>query len=135
MNDTVKLIIEIDKRAYRACQELRTNNDDEIIGLCAVNAIADGTPLDSNSERAEVQAYFAGESYGWEQGRKALIEDVKAEIVENNSFAEWVAEEIFAPKWEYNKDAFAELACRKLARLGIVKRDGDKWVLIKGVRE
>ena len=27
-----------------------------------------------------MQAYFAGEAYGWEQGRKALIEDIKAEI-------------------------------------------------------
>lgn len=51
---------------------------------------------------------------------------------EYNSFAEWVAEEIFAPEWEYNKDAFAEIACRKLAKLGIVKADGDKWVLVRG---
>ena len=28
----------------------------------------------------EVQAYFAGQTYGWEEGRKALIDDVKAEI-------------------------------------------------------
>lgn len=45
-----------------------------------VNAIYHGTPLDSNSEKAEVQAYFDGEAYGWEQGRKALIDEVKAEI-------------------------------------------------------
>ena len=45
MSDTVKLVIEIDKRAYKACRELRTDNDDGIIGLCAVNAIANGTPL------------------------------------------------------------------------------------------
>ena len=46
MSDTVKLIIKIDKRAYKACRELRTDNDDGIVGLCAVNAIANGTPLD-----------------------------------------------------------------------------------------
>ena len=45
-----------------------------------VEGIRDGIPLDSNSERAEVQAYFDGEAYGWEQGRKALIDDAKAEI-------------------------------------------------------
>ena len=45
MSDNIKLVIEIDKRAYEACRELRTNNDDGITGLCAVNAIANGTPL------------------------------------------------------------------------------------------
>lgn len=82
MSETVKLIIEIDKRAYKACQELSTNNDDGIVGLCAVNTIANGIPLDSNSEKAEVQAYFDGQAYGWEEGRKALIDDLKAEIAE-----------------------------------------------------
>lgn len=33
-----------------------------------------------DSEQAEVQAYFDGESFGWDEGRKALIEDIKAEI-------------------------------------------------------
>ena len=35
-------------------------------------------------------------------------------------FAEWVADEIFDDYWEYNKDAFAEIACRKLCKLGLV---------------
>lgn len=65
MSETVKLIIEIPKTP---------KNDHERWVL------AHGTPLDSNSEKAEVQAYFAGQAYGWEQGRKALIEEVKAEI-------------------------------------------------------
>ena len=43
-------------------------------------------------------------------------------------FALWVAKEIF-DEWEYNKDAFAEIACRKLNKLGIVKANGDKWEL------
>ena len=47
MSDTVKLIIEIPELAYKACQKLKTNNDDGIVGLCAVNSIANGTPLDS----------------------------------------------------------------------------------------
>ena len=45
-------------------------------------------------------------------------------------FAKWVADEIFDENWEYNKDAFAELACRKLAKLGIVRAKGDEWELI-----
>ena len=46
-------------------------------------------------------------------------------------FAEWVATEIFDENWEYNKDAFTELACRKLAKLGIVKAKGDEWELVE----
>lgn len=50
MSEKVKLIIEIDKRAYKGCQKLRTNDDDGIVGLCAVNAIANGIPLDDVKE-------------------------------------------------------------------------------------
>lgn len=46
-------------------------------------------------------------------------------------FAKWVATEIFDEMWEYNKDAFAEIACRKLAKLGIVRENGDKWELVE----
>ena len=33
--------------------------------------------------------------------------------------------------WEYNKDSFAEIACRKLAKLGIVRAKGDEWELVE----
>ena len=46
-------------------------------------------------------------------------------------FAEFVAEEIFDENWEYNNDVFAEIACRKLADMGIVKADWDKWYLME----
>lgn len=46
-------------------------------------------------------------------------------------FAEWVAREIFDDNWEYNKEAFAEIACRKLAKLGIVRAKGDEWELVE----
>ena len=46
-------------------------------------------------------------------------------------FAVWVAKEIFDDEWEYNKDAFAEIACRKLNKLGIVKANGDEWELVE----
>lgn len=52
---------------------------------------------------------------------------------ETEQFAKWVAEEIFGGMWEYNKDAFAEIACRKLAKLGIVRANGDKWELVERV--
>ena len=69
-----------------------------------------------------------------------LDEDIKAfdmaiEALEQESkveqFAKWVAEEIFSELWEVNYGSFAEIACRKLAKLGIVKSEGDKWVLFE----
>ena len=50
---------------------------------------------------------------------------------DSNDFARWVAEEIFDENWEYNKDAFGELACRKLAKLGIVREKGNEWELVE----
>ena len=57
---------------------------------------------------------------------KALEQEPKME-----QFAKWVAEEIFDDMWEYNKDSFAEIACRKLAKLGIVRAKGDEWELVE----
>ena len=66
---------------------------------------------------------------------KGRIKDVAIPSAEPNTghlkdFVMWVANEIF-DTWEYNKDAFAEIACRKLNKLGIVKANGDKWELVE----
>ena len=50
---------------------------------------------------------------------------------ETEQFAKWVATEIFDDMWEYNKDSFAEIACRKLTKLGIVRAKGDEWELVE----
>jgi hypothetical protein len=83
----MKLIIDIPVEKYNEYKRIGDSRD------VLFEAIRNGTPLDSDSERAEVQAYFAGMSYGWEEGRKDLIDDVKAEIrakhfhiVEKNDF-------------------------------------------------
>ena len=60
------------------------------------------------------------------------MRDKALKRVENlEKFAEWVAREIFDDMWEYNKDAFAEIACRKLEKMGIVKANGDEWELVE----
>ena len=60
--------------------------------------------------------------------------DRAIELLEQESkterFARWVATEIFDEMWEYTKDTFAEIACRKLEKLGIVRAKGDEWVLV-----
>jgi len=78
--ELAKVIITIPKAKYEYIQELEHGNTDYATTRMLYHAVKKGTPLDSNSERAETQAYFAGEAYGWEQGRKALVDDVKAEI-------------------------------------------------------
>jgi len=84
MSDTVKLIIEIPKETKQAFDKAESNDlkggyydHGGIIG----QAIQNGLQLKRDSELAEMQAYFAGMDYGWEQGRKALVDDVKAEII------------------------------------------------------
>ena len=55
MTTTVKLIIEIPKVAYGACKALKTDNDQEILTFCVVNAVANGTPLDD--VKAEIEQF------------------------------------------------------------------------------
>jgi len=80
----MKLIIDIDEEDRKDIGNMHFVRED--LKFKIGKAIIHGTPLDSNSERAEVQAYFDGEAYGWEQGRKALVDDVKAEIETNLSW-------------------------------------------------
>lgn len=42
-------------------------------------------------------------------------------------FAEWVARMVVKPDFEETAGTFAEVACRKLFYLGIVKQDGENW--------
>lgn len=46
--------------------------------------------------------------------------------IEALQFAQWVAEIIFCGDMD---NAFTEIACRKLAKLGLVKSTGDEWML------
>lgn len=48
---------------------------------------------------------------------------------EFRKFAEWVARELFDDDWPHNMDAFVEVACRKLSKLGLVKDLGEIWGL------
>lgn len=81
----MKLIIDIPEETKRAFDKAESNDlkggyydHGGVIG----KAIQNGIPLDSNSEKAEVQAYFDGQAYGWEEGRKDLCDKISAEIKE-----------------------------------------------------
>ena len=66
-----------------------------------------------------------------DESKEALRMAIKALEQEPYDFVKWVATEIFDDMWEYNKDAFAEIACRKLAKLGIVRAKDNEWELIE----
>lgn len=78
----MKLIIDISEEDY---DFVKKQVADGYINPLKVR-IANGTPLDSNSERAEVQAYFAGQTYGWEQGQEELIKNIKLSLVTDLSW-------------------------------------------------
>lgn len=70
----MKLIIDITEEDRKDIGNIHFVRED--LKFKIGKAIMNGTPLDGNSDRAEAQAYFLGQSYGWEQGRKAMIDDV-----------------------------------------------------------
>lgn len=79
MSDTVKLIIEIPQEIY---SDVLTDGVLYIDYVALIGeSIKNGIPLD-NIDSDETKAYFDGQAYGWEEGRKTLIDDVKAEIQE-----------------------------------------------------
>ena len=66
-----------------------------------------------------------------------FIDEIKAldQSPKMEQFAKWVATEILDDMWKYTKDSFAVIACRKLAKLGIVRAKGDEWELVEREEE
>ena len=56
------------------------------------------------------------------------MQDLFKRFIKSYAFALWVADEIFDEEWENNKDSFAEIACRKLEKLGLVRQEGNEWI-------
>lgn len=80
--------------------------------------------------QAESEKYQKAFEDGYEQGYAQARFDYEQEP-KMEQFAKWVATEIFDDMWEYNYEAFAEIACRKLAKLGIVRENGNQWELVE----
>ena len=67
----------------------------------------------------------------WNKEFTEALTGILDQELKMEQFAKWVATEIFDDMWEYNKDSFAKIACRKLAKLGIVRAKGDEWELVE----
>lgn len=77
MSDTVKLIIEIPRVTYEDLKSGKIYSS-----LCEapqglIEGIRNGTPLEEELHREKEQAYYLG----YEDGRKALIDDVVTERI------------------------------------------------------
>lgn len=71
-----------------------------------------------------------------ELGENALDIAIKAlEQEPYKDFCEFVAKMVLRDDFEENAGANAEFLCRKLSKLGIVKADEDKWVLVESEGE
>lgn len=68
----MKLVIDIPDDEYAEVKALR-------YPVLLEKAVQDGIPLD-DIDSDETRAYFDGEAFGWDEGREALIDDLKAEI-------------------------------------------------------
>ena len=113
---------------FRAIQALEQEPCEDAISRQAVLDIIrfeDKWLLDAKGHNADTEIAFSGM-----KSRIADLPSVNPQEPKSKQFAEWVATEIFDEMWEYNKDAFAEIACRKLAKLGIVRAKGDEWELV-----
>jgi hypothetical protein len=86
----------------------------------AISALMGGNT--EEIEKAETKAYFDGQAYGWEQGRKALIDDVKAEI----KGWYWQADKQALAKDPCVVDAMVDLFIRTIDNIGKADMRGEE---------
>ena len=71
---------------------------------------------------------------GWTNAIAAIDLAPTVEAEPYAEFCEWVADTVFYEDFEdkWTLGAFAEVACRKLEKLGFVKKVGDEWARMDG---
>lgn len=93
----MKLIIDIDERAYKGCMELKSNDDMGLLGLHLINATANGIPLEEELEKikGEIQelAYYDNNYCGFVLPEWKIsdiiydyIRELKGDSDENNTY-------------------------------------------------
>ena len=110
MSDTVKLIIEIPKGAYKACIALKSDSDDGIVGLCAVNAIGNGIPLDD--VKAEIEQGICTANNDYDKGRNYGLY-MATQILDNIGKAEKTDERNCEICEHYKPDKRGNYSCEK----------------------
>ena len=86
----MKLVIDIDERAYKGCVKLKNNDDMGVLGFHLINATANGTPLEEEIEniKAEIEqdAFkdVSGSKYIFVNRVNQIIDKCKAELKGEN---------------------------------------------------
>ena len=108
------IIDEAIKQAEEKAKELKEKSERNIIEVTKEGVIClyDGKEYEDCLECAKEHEQLAG----W-------LEELK----ELRSFAEFVTREVLDEDFEDCSGAFAEIACRKLVKLGYVVLDGDTY--------
>ena len=76
--------------------------------------------------REENKQYFSEQFIlGFNTGARSQSEEDEKLV----RFAEWVADWILRSDFQESAGGFAELACRRLKELGIMRKDGHYWVM------
>lgn len=81
-----------------------------------------------NLEAFQLALTCIGDTEHAEDIRQAI--DIMCKYQKLEDFAKWVAAEVIDEElwlWTYNHLAFAELACRKLVKLGIMQESDGKY--------
>ena len=80
-------------------------------------------------ERIEMMRDRWGEDYDAEQILGDIEDMTPIEAEPFEAFAHWLASEVCNEGFEkmWSLGAFAEVACRKLCKLGLVRKDGEYW--------
>ena len=99
----------------------------EMICMCNIRRNAELIADILNADSAERQIAYDYSVYP--NAKYKVIEATMTRYDEVINFCEWVANEVLKEElWEVNSDSFAEIACRKLYKLGIIEKQGDSWV-------
>ena len=77
---------------------------------------------------AELHTWYNGIGKDMEESFMVAVETMQ-KYQQLEDFARWVASEVIAEDmWQYNYSAFAEIACRKLVKLGIMQESNGKYL-------
>ena len=155
----MKIVIDIDEDMYKSV----VNNDAYVLGdvdwILLENAIANGTPLpehhgDLKDER-EVASILLKYAHS-EQGKgfaNFLVSEIKdaPTIIEadkgeeqrmtpqetSEDFFKWLALEIMQSDEDFkdNSEAFQEMCCRKLIKLGIIKKETEEGRIVYSLED
>ena len=78
----MKVVIDIDERAYKGCVKLKSNDDMGVLGFHLINATANGTPLSEELEKLRTELHETAEMHS--NGNYYLRDEWIDEYIDNH---------------------------------------------------